>query len=60
MRGGVCAYGGIAVYLSRNGGGYILVNLVENKAALHGLLSDYQPVSIGEHVCRRSFEFVIR
>jgi hypothetical protein len=37
MRGGVCAYGGIAVYLSRNGGGYILVNLVENVSGLHGV-----------------------
>ena len=39
MRGGVCAYGGIAVNLSRYGGGYILVNLVENKAALHRVTS---------------------
>ena len=39
----VCACGGIAVYLSRYGGGYILVYFVENKAALHG----FSPLIMG-------------
>ena len=37
MRRRVGARGGIAVYLSRYGCGYVLVNLVEYVSALHGL-----------------------
>lgn len=33
--GRVCACGGIAVYLSRNGGCYILIDLIKNVSALH-------------------------
>ena len=39
MRRRVCAYGGIAVNLSRYGGGYVLIDFIKYVSALHGVLS---------------------
>jgi hypothetical protein len=39
MRGRVGAYGGIAVNLSRYGGGYVLIDFIEYVPAFHAFTS---------------------